>query len=75
MTEATELHPLQPGDRAPNVVLDAITRDGKIAIDDFRGKDPCWSACSEACIAPFAGGISPPKRCSIRRCAKWAWKA
>jgi peroxiredoxin len=40
MTEAIELHPLQPGDRAPNVVLDAITRDGKIAIDDFRGQKP-----------------------------------
>ncbi len=30
--------PLQPGDTAPNVVLDAITREGKIAIDDFRGQ-------------------------------------
>ena len=34
------MHPLQPGDRAPNVVLDAITREGKIAIDDFRGQKP-----------------------------------
>lgn len=36
----SELHvdgPLQPGDRAPSIVLDAITRDGKIALDDFRG--------------------------------------
>ena len=40
MTGQTELYPLQPGDRAPNVVLDAITRDGKIAIDDFRGQKP-----------------------------------
>lgn len=32
--------PLQPGDRAPNVVLDAITREGKISIDDFRGQKP-----------------------------------
>jgi peroxiredoxin len=40
MTEGVELHPLQPGDRAPNVVLDAITREGKIAIDDFRGQKP-----------------------------------
>ncbi len=30
--------PLQPGETAPNVVLDAITREGKIAIDDFRGE-------------------------------------
>ncbi|WP_293811355.1 peroxiredoxin-like family protein [uncultured Bosea sp.] len=35
-----DLGPLQPGDRAPNVVLDAITREGKIAIDDFRGQKP-----------------------------------
>ncbi len=40
MAERIELHPLQPGDRAPNVVLDAITRDGTIAIDDFRGQKP-----------------------------------
>src|SRR3984893_2992246 len=32
--------PLRPGDRAPNVVLDAITRQGKIALDDFRGQKP-----------------------------------
>ncbi|MDW6025114.1 peroxiredoxin-like family protein [Mesorhizobium sp. BAC0120] len=38
MSEDIDIGPLQPGDRAPNVVLDAITRDGKIAIDDFRGQ-------------------------------------
>ena len=32
--------PLQPGDPAPNVVLDAISREGKIALDDFRGRSP-----------------------------------
>ncbi|SED39044.1 AhpC/TSA family protein [Rhizobiales bacterium GAS188] len=32
--------PLQPGDRAPNIVLDAITRDGQIALEDFRGHKP-----------------------------------
>jgi peroxiredoxin len=31
---------LQPGDAAPNVVLDAITRQGKVAIDDYRGRSP-----------------------------------
>ena len=40
MIDRQELYPLQPGDRAPNVVLDAITRDGKIAIDDYRGRKP-----------------------------------
>ena len=31
---------LQPGDVAPNVVLDAITREGKVAVDDYRGRMP-----------------------------------
>ena len=32
--------PLQSGDPAPNVVLDAIWREGKIALSDFRGHRP-----------------------------------
>ena len=40
MSDRVDVGPLQPGDRAPNVVLDAITREGKIAIDDFRGQKP-----------------------------------
>jgi peroxiredoxin len=40
MSAQIEMQPLQPGDRAPNFVLDAITREGKIAIDDFRGQKP-----------------------------------
>lgn len=40
MSEPHIKGPLQPGDRAPNVVLDAITRQGKVAIDDFRGHKP-----------------------------------
>ncbi|PBB20583.1 redoxin domain-containing protein [Mesorhizobium sp. WSM4313] len=40
MSARIELVPLQPGDRAPNVVLDAITQEGKIALDDFRGQKP-----------------------------------
>jgi len=31
---------LQPGDVAPNVVLDTITRQGKVAVDDYRGRTP-----------------------------------
>src|SRR5258708_808411 len=31
---------LQPGDVAPNVVLDAITRQGKVAVDDYRNRTP-----------------------------------
>ncbi|WOS66027.1 peroxiredoxin-like family protein [Sinorhizobium fredii] len=33
-------HPLQAGDLAPNLVLDAISHQGKIALDDFRGRSP-----------------------------------
>ena len=40
MTDRTDIGPLQPGERAPDFVLDAITREGKIAIDDFRGQKP-----------------------------------
>jgi len=34
-------HPLQPGDRAPNVVFDAISCEGKIALDDFVAAAHC----------------------------------
>ncbi|MEI9420574.1 redoxin domain-containing protein [Mesorhizobium sp. Cs1299R1N1] len=40
MSAHSDLLPLQPGDRAPNLVLDAITQEGKIALDDFRGQKP-----------------------------------
>lgn len=40
MSARVDLLPLQPGDRAPNVILDAITQEGKIALDDFRGQKP-----------------------------------
>ncbi|RVC79158.1 redoxin domain-containing protein [Mesorhizobium sp. M4A.F.Ca.ET.022.05.2.1] len=40
MSARIDLIPLQPGDRAPNLVLDAITQEGKIALDDFRGQKP-----------------------------------
>ncbi|ENN86278.1 hypothetical protein RHSP_35009 [Rhizobium freirei PRF 81] len=45
--------PLQPGDRAPNVVLDAITRQGKIAIDDFRGQRPVLVGLFRGLHCPF----------------------
>ncbi|ESX97946.1 redoxin domain-containing protein [Mesorhizobium sp. LNJC405B00] len=40
MSAPSGLIPLQPGDRAPNLILDAITQEGKIALDDFRGQKP-----------------------------------
>lgn len=45
--------PLQPGDRAPNVVLDAITQDGQISIDDFRGRKPVLVGLSRGLHCPF----------------------
>ena len=32
--------PLQPGDKAPNIVLDMITWPGQVSIDQFRGDRP-----------------------------------
>ncbi|ESW85215.1 AhpC/TSA family protein [Mesorhizobium sp. M0074] len=40
MSTSSVERPLQPGDRAPNIILDAISREGKIALTDFRGRSP-----------------------------------
>jgi peroxiredoxin len=53
MQENHAERPLQPGDRAPNVVLDAITRQGKIAIDDFRGQKPVLVGLFRGLHCPF----------------------
>lgn len=53
MPEIQSDRPLQPGDRAPNVVLDAITRQGKIAIDDFRGQKPVLVGLFRGLHCPF----------------------
>jgi peroxiredoxin len=45
--------PLQPGDRAPNIVLDAITRNGKIALEDFRGQSPILIGLFRGLHCPF----------------------
>ena len=46
-------HPLRPGDRAPNVVFDAISHDGKIALDDFRGRTPLLVGLFRGLHCPF----------------------
>jgi peroxiredoxin len=46
-------HPLQLGDRAPNIVLDAISREGKIALDDFRGRSPVLIGLFRGLHCPF----------------------
>ena len=53
MSDRTDIGPLQPGELAPNVVLDAITRDGKIALDDFRGQKPVLVGLYRGLHCPF----------------------
>jgi len=45
--------PLQPGDRAPNIVLDAITRQGTISLDDFGGQSPILVGLFRGLHCPF----------------------
>ena len=45
--------PLQPGDLAPNIVLDAITREGKIALEDYRGHSPILVGLYRGLHCPF----------------------
>ncbi|RWM05642.1 peroxiredoxin-like family protein [Mesorhizobium sp.] len=45
--------PLQPGDPAPNIVLDAISREGKIALNDFRGRSPLLIGLFRGLHCPF----------------------
>lgn len=53
MSESHVGGPLQPGDRAPNVVLDAITRHGKIALEDYRGQSPILVGLFRGLHCPF----------------------
>ncbi|WP_429813251.1 peroxiredoxin-like family protein [Ensifer sp. B1-9] len=53
MVEPMSGRPLQPGDRAPNVVLDAITQEGQIALDDFRGRKPVLVGLFRGLHCPF----------------------
>jgi peroxiredoxin len=53
MSERHADGPLQPGDRAPNIVLDAITREGKIALEDFRGHSPILVGLFRGLHCPF----------------------
>jgi peroxiredoxin len=53
MSAHLDVGPLQPGDRAPNIVLDAVTREGKVALDDFRGRKPVLVALFRGLHCPF----------------------
>lgn len=32
--------PLQPGDRAPDITLPSVEREGSVSLSDFRGRNP-----------------------------------
>jgi len=51
--DRTDIGPLQPGERAPNFVLEAVTREGKVAIDDFRGQKPVLVGLYRGLHCPF----------------------
>lgn len=53
MSETLAERPLQPGDRAPDIVLDAITRQGKIALADYRGQKPVLIGLFRGLHCPF----------------------
>ena len=53
MSEHLSSAPLQPGDRAPDVVLNAITQQGQIAIGDFRGQKPLLIGLFRGLHCPF----------------------
>src|SRR5439155_605894 len=53
MTPSQPERTRQPGDAAPNVVLDAITRQGKVAVDDYRGRTPVLIGISRGLHCPY----------------------
>ena len=53
MSEHSLNGPLQPGDRAPEVVLDAIAHDGKVALHEFRGRSPVLIGIFRGLHCPF----------------------
>lgn len=53
MSMSYAFHPLQPGDRPPNIVLDAVSRDGTIALDEFRGRSPLLIGLFRGLLCPF----------------------
>lgn len=53
MPEERAIDVLQPGDRAPDVVLDAITQQGRIAIADYRGRKPLLIGLFRGLHCPF----------------------
>lgn len=53
MSAPLDIGPLQPGDQAPDIVLDAITREGQIALADFRGRQAVLVGLFRGLHCPF----------------------
>ena len=53
MSDRVDLGPASAGRTAPNFVLEAVTREGKIAIDDFRGEKPVLVGLYRGLHCPF----------------------
>ena len=53
MSENQDYGPLRPGDQAPEVVLDAVGHEGKVALHDFRGRSPVLIGLFRGLHCPF----------------------
>lgn len=53
MAAPARSQPLQPGDRAPSVALEAINREGKVSTDQFRGEKPVLVGMYRGLSCPF----------------------
>jgi len=47
------IHPLQPGDPAPDFALPAVNREGQVSLADYRGKGPVLVALFRGLHCPF----------------------
>ena len=47
------IHPLQPGDPAPDFALPAVNREGQVSLADYRGKGPFLVALFRGLHCPF----------------------
>ena len=53
MTEEITRGPVLPGDRAPNFVLPAVSREGTVALESYRGRGPALVAFFRGLHCPF----------------------
>ena len=53
MTESSNSRPVQPGEPAPSFELPAVTREGMVRLDDFRGSRPVLLGIFRGLDCPF----------------------